>query len=131
MALFGRKKEEVKEEKKETKAPAASTSAKKGDKASVLRENEALSILNGPRITEKAAIAAEGGAYVFEVRSDATADMVADAVKLVYNVTPRKVNMVRIRPRKFVSRARGTRGQKSGYKKAYVHVKKGERIEIV
>lgn len=88
-------------------------------------------VLKKPRVTEKATWAMGAGVYVFEVPQDVNKGQVAESVRKLYNVTPRKVNMVAMRPRKFVSRMRGRRGQKRGFKKAYVYLKKGERIDLV
>ncbi|MFQ5661734.1 MAG: 50S ribosomal protein L23 [Candidatus Paceibacteria bacterium] len=89
------------------------------------------SILIKPRITEKATMTAESGVYVFEVNPDATKKQIGDAVKKYYNVTPVKVNTAVIPSKKVSSRLRGHFGIKKGGKKAYVHLKKGDKIEIV
>lgn len=89
-----------------------------------------LHILLAPRITEKAAYLAESGCYSFNVAPSATKDAVARAVKEVYNVTPRKVTFAAI-VRKAV-RTRGTNriGKSTGGKKAYVFLKKGDKIDL-
>lgn len=89
------------------------------------------SILIKPRITEKATMTAESGVYVFEVSPNATKKQIGDAVKKYYNVTPVKVNTAVIPSKKVSSRLRGHYGVKKGGKKAYVHLKKGDKIEIV
>lgn len=87
-------------------------------------------ILLSPRITEKGAYLAQLGAYVFNVRHDATKSAVASAVREVYKVTPRKVTLVAI-PRKVVmTRGTNRKGKTAGGKKAYVFLKKGEKIEL-
>ena len=83
-----------------------------------------------PRVTEKATVVAERvGVYVFEVEKTATKKEIATAIKNLYQVSPVKVNIVRI-PRKQVF-VRGKKGFKAGGKKAYVYLKKGEKIEVV
>jgi len=52
------------------------------------------SILIGPRITEKAAIASENGVYVFNVATDATKNEIKKEIKRIYKVDPVKVNVV-------------------------------------
>ena len=136
MGLFGRKKEETTEETKEVTASAPKKVAKKAAKTTAKKDGAASTlnfdaVLLEPRITEKAAILSDNQVYVFNVPQDATKDEVVEAVKEVYNVTPRKVAMVRMRPQAYLSRARGRRGQRKGYKKAYVYTKKGETIEIL
>lgn len=87
-----------------------------------------------PRITEKASITPEvSNAFVFEVSPDANVYQVKAAITEIYKVKPVKVNIAKI-PLKEVSRRRskGTKvGHKGGGKKAYVYLKKGDRIEFV
>lgn len=130
MALFGRKKEEGADEKKEKKTSKATKSSDKKDGASE-SARDYTGVLLSPRITEKAAIAAESGAYVFNIPMHATKDDVAKAVEHVYNVTPKKISIVRMKQQNYVSRTRGRIGKYKGFKKAYVHVKKGDRIEVL
>jgi large subunit ribosomal protein L23 len=88
------------------------------------------SILLAPHITEKGAVVATtDNAYTFVIHQDATKELVAKAIKNIYNVTPRKITIART-PRKAVV-VRGKRGMQSGKKKAYVFLKKGEKIEFV
>jgi large subunit ribosomal protein L23 len=80
-----------------------------------------------PRITEKASFLAGSNVYAFEISKDATKNQVSEAVKVFYNVTPIKVNIVK-NPAKKVF-LRGKKGVKSGVKKAYVYLKAGDKIE--
>ncbi len=83
-----------------------------------------------PLITEKAAVsAALRHAYVFEVRKNATKKSIAASIKELYKVTPEKVHMLAI-PKKRVFR-RGQKGMVGGGKKAYVYLKKGDKIEVI
>jgi large subunit ribosomal protein L23 len=88
-------------------------------------------ILLSPRVTEKGAYLAQDGVYVFMVAGNANKKEIADAVRETFKVTPRKVTIVPV-PRKSVQ-TRGTNrwGKTAGAKKAYVHLKKGDTIEIV
>ena len=84
-----------------------------------------------PHVTEKSAARAEHPthpAYTFVVAADATKGDVIAAMKNLYKVTPKKVAMVTI-PSKQVF-ARGKVGTKSGYKKATVYLKAGEKITL-
>lgn len=91
---------------------------------------KAKNVLVRPRITEKAAIGADKhNVYVFEVTPNATKPSVAASVKAQYKVTPVKVNIA-MRPAKSVF-VRGKRGTKSSLKKAYVYLKKGDKIELI
>lgn len=87
-------------------------------------------VLLRPRITEKAAIAADKNrVYIFEVTSDATKKSIAASVRGAYGVTPKKVRVATIPPKNVF--VRGKRGVKSGGKKAYVYLKKGDKIELM
>lgn len=89
------------------------------------------SVLKQPRITEKATIKAENGVYVFEVNVNATKKEIGSAVMHYYKVVPVKVNIVKIPAKKIFSRAKGKKGVKAGGKKAYVYLKKGDKIEVI
>ena len=85
--------------------------------------------LKRPHITEKAAAASEKGVYVFEVGVRANKNEIAAAVRALYKVTPVKVRTVTI-PAKRIT-MKGRPGISGGSKKAYVYLKKGEKIELV
>jgi large subunit ribosomal protein L23 len=84
-----------------------------------------------PRITEKAALVGERNVYAFEIHKDATKYDVRDAVIELFKVTPERVRIVNKKPRTFLSRGRGRRVTKPGLKKAYVYLKKDDRIDLV
>lgn len=84
-------------------------------------------VLLRPRITEKANTAVEKEVYAFEISDKANKKEVGEAIKAFYRVTPIKINIVR-NPAKAVF-VRGKKGTKSGVKKAYVYLKKGDKIE--
>jgi large subunit ribosomal protein L23 len=86
-------------------------------------------ILIKPHITEKATMSAESSVYVFEINPKATSKDVAKAFIEKYKITPIRINTVTIPAKNVV--VRGKRGKKSGYKKAYVYLKKGEKIENI
>ncbi|MDP2641698.1 MAG: 50S ribosomal protein L23 [bacterium] len=87
-------------------------------------------VLLRPRITEKAALGADkSNVYVFEVTKDSTKKSISASVRDAYGVTPEKVRVAKI-PAKAVF-VRGKRGVKSGGKKAYVYLKKGDKIELI
>jgi len=121
MALFSRTK---KTEETPVTAPAVAAPAPapvKGDYAFVLRS---------PRITEKASRAMETNVYVFDVAPDANKKQIMSAVQSVYQVKPRKVSIVNAKPKATRNMRTGKKGQKPGFKKAYVFLKKGETITI-
>jgi large subunit ribosomal protein L23 len=118
MALFGskKKKDEVKPE-----AAATVTTATRSDLSHVLRH---------ARITEKATMHSADGVYVFDVAGSATKRDIMAAVKKLYSVTPRKVRVASV-PTKYKRNMRtGRVGTKTGGKKAYIYLKKGETINF-
>ena len=84
-------------------------------------------ILIRPHITEKATLSAEGSVYVFQIDPRSTKAEVRKAFTEKYKISPIRVSTTTI-PAKNVF-VRGKAGKKSGYKKAYVYLKKGEKIE--
>jgi large subunit ribosomal protein L23 len=100
----------------------------KEKKAKKVVEVKEKSVLRGLRMTEKAALQADSkNVYCFNIEKTGTKKTVAEAIKLAYKVTPIKINVVTI-PSKQVF-VRGKKGVKAGGKKAYVFLKKGDKIE--
>lgn len=140
--LFGRGEDEgneVTQQKNEQKKAAGKRThgtEDKGMKPGVARIDESsqggeqyASVILKPHITEKAASITSESAYTFVVAPTANKQEVKKAVREIYNIEPVRVNIVNI-PSKRVTQ-RGRRGVKSGYKKAIVYLKKGDRIEFV
>ena len=50
------------------------------------------------------------------------------AIKKMYKVTPVKINIMNVKQRAVV--VRGKRGKQAGGRKAYVTLKKGDKIEL-
>ena len=86
-------------------------------------------VLVGPRITEKAAIASDSSVYVFNVATDATKNEIKKEIKRIYKVDPVKVNVVNVKGKKTFTR--GRRGSRSDTRKAYVYLKAGDSISII
>jgi large subunit ribosomal protein L23 len=87
-------------------------------------------ILISPRITEKGAYLAEMGAYAFNVAKAASKKQVAEAIQEIYKVAPRKVTLLRIPRKAVMTRGTNRTGMTAGGKKAYVFLKKGDKIEL-
>lgn len=125
MAIFGDKKEEKK------KAPAKKAAVKDTQKVSKKTDTGASgAVLLRPRITEKAAHLSAHNVYTFDVTQRATSGDVAKAIEAVYRVKPKKVNVVKNQGKKVNLRTRRGHGTRAGIKKAYVYLKKGDRIEF-
>ena len=84
-------------------------------------------ILVRPRITEKASLLKEKNIYVFEIKDSASKKDVALVIKSFYGIKPVSIKIVR-NPSKDII-VRGKRGKTKSVKKAYVHLKKGDKIE--
>lgn len=129
MALFGRKKNTEKKTEKAVKSIETKDSVSK--KTTI--DLDVTKILKNPRVSEKAAVVAESAnAYIFDVYNDATKSQIKLAIEKVYKVIPLKVNISQVMSKKV--RVRGTNrktGVKSGGKKAFVYLKKGEKIEFI
>ena len=83
-----------------------------------------------PRITEKSTWHSAQGVYVFDIDLSANKNQVAQAMRAIYKVTPRKVHIVTVKSKAKRSARTGKLGVKSGGKKAYVYLKRGETINL-
>ncbi|MEY2664298.1 MAG: ribosomal subunit protein large subunit ribosomal protein [Candidatus Parcubacteria bacterium] len=120
MAIFGKK-----TEKKVSVKKAKTAVAVVGSVAGTVSTDMILR----PHITEKAGLQNEGNnIYTFQVTKTASKHAIAKAITALYKVVPVKVNIVNL-PAKRVF-VRGHRGTQSAIKKAYVFLKKGDKIEI-
>jgi len=121
MGLFGTK-----------KAAPAEAAAPKKEKAPMSTKAliDVASVLVKPRITEKAATLLERDIYTFEITKGASKYDVRDAVKSLYKVTPVSIRIVNKKPRHYMSKARGRDMMEPGLRKAYVYLKKGDRIDL-
>ncbi len=82
-----------------------------------------------PRITEKTGQLSQKGIYTFEVLKNADCGRIAAAIKTAYKVSPVKINIVPIKSKAMF--ARGKSGRTVSGKKAYVYLKKGDKIEFI
>lgn len=85
-------------------------------------------LVQKPLVTEKATDLNAAGKYVFMVKPSATKPEVKKAVQSLYRVGVKEVHIVTIhgKPKRF----RGLRKVTSGYKKAIVTLKPGEKIDL-
>jgi large subunit ribosomal protein L23 len=87
------------------------------------------SIVKRPMITEKSMALAAMSKYVFEVDIKANKIEIADAVKQIFKVEVAQVNTLRVKG-KTRRMGRMPEGKTADWKKAYVTLKPGNRIEI-
>jgi len=81
-----------------------------------------------PIITEKATMASEAGAVVFQVARDATKPQIKEAVEAVFGVKVKAVNTAITKGKQ--KRFRGQLGVRSDVKKAYVTLEEGNTIDV-
>ena len=87
------------------------------------------SIVKRPLITEKGMTIAAMGKYAFEVDINSNKIEIADAVKKIFSVDVVKVNTLRVKG-KSKRMGRYPEGKTPDWKKAYVTLKPGQRIDI-
>ncbi len=125
MAFFSRTKETV---EAEVGATAVKVGVPTGARST---DRNIAAVLVKPLVTEKAVMQHDNKVYTFIVAKSATKFSVHDAISALYKVTPVKVNIVNKLPRTQMSRSKGRPVSQSGYKKAYVYLKKGDSITLV
>ncbi|MDP1629251.1 MAG: 50S ribosomal protein L23 [bacterium] len=129
--IFKKKKIERKPKREEPKKTPVKKAAKiiEEIKPAAKEKKIVAGILRNPCITEKASFLGGLNQYVFKVYSSANKNQIKKAVESFYAVNVKKVRVINVpaRPR----RLGRTLGTKSGYKKAIVVLKKGEKIEIM
>jgi len=125
---------EVSGNKKNAKTPSKERKMKKNspkNKELVVPEDKAAlinGILKKPMISEAVMIAQEIGKYTFQVSSEATKKEIALAIEALYKVGVIKVNIVNYKAQKKLFR--GRKGNRKGYKKAIITLKKGDKIKL-
>jgi large subunit ribosomal protein L23 len=81
-----------------------------------------------PILSEKSTDLGEQSKYVFRVSIQANKHQVSKAIQEIFNVTPDKVNVMRIRGKR--KRVRHQYGITPAWKKAIVTLKEGDKIEL-
>ena len=85
-------------------------------------------LIKKPVITEKATMASENGAVVFQVAMDATKPMIKEAIEAIFSVKVKAVNTTITKGKK--KKFRGRLGERSDRKKAYVTLEEGNTIDV-
>ena len=85
-------------------------------------------VIRKPIITEKATLASEANAVVFQVAMDATKPMIKEAVEAVFGVKVKAVNTTITKGK--VKRFKGRPGVRSDKKKAYVTLEEGNTTDV-
>ncbi len=89
---------------------------------------ELYDVIRRPVITEKATMASEHGAVVFEVARSASKPLIKEAVESLFGVKVKAVNTVVAKGK--VKRFRGRPGKRDDVKKAYVTLVEGNTIDV-
>ncbi|ALI55424.1 MULTISPECIES: 50S ribosomal protein L23 [Celeribacter] len=89
---------------------------------------ELYDVIRKPIITEKATMASEHGAVVFEVAIDANKPQIKEAVETLFGVKVKAVNTAITKGK--TKRFRGTAGKRKDVKKAYVTLEDGNSIDV-
>lgn len=85
-------------------------------------------VIRKPVITEKATMASEAGAVVFEVAMDSTKPQIKEAVEALFGVRVKAVNTTITKGK--TKRFRGRPGTRKDVKKAYVMLEEGNTIDV-
>ncbi len=125
MAILSKTKKAV---KKEVAPKAVATSAvATTNTANTVPKQELFTMT--PRITEKANFHAESlNSYTFVVKGNSNKKSIAHAIKTTFKVTPLKIRIVNTADKRVSNRGRIS--LRSGFKKAYITLKKGDKIEV-
>jgi len=89
---------------------------------------ELYDVIRKPIVTEKATMASEANAVVFEVAISANKPMIKEAVEGLFGVKVKAVNTTITKGK--VKMFRGRKGKRKDVKKAYVTLEEGNTIDI-
>ena len=85
-------------------------------------------VIRKPIVTEKATMASENNAVVFEVAIDANKPQIKEAVESLFGVKVKAVNTSITKGK--AKRFRGQLGRRKDVKKAYVTLEEGNTIDV-
>lgn len=86
-------------------------------------------VVRRPLITEKATMASEANAVVFEVAMSATKPAIRDAIEALFDVKVKSVNTLIQKGKRKVFRGRP--GRRNNFKKAVVTLEEGHMIDVM
>jgi large subunit ribosomal protein L23 len=91
-------------------------------------KTEHYDVIRKPIITEKATLASEANAVVFEVAISANKPQIKEAVEGLFGVKVKAVNTTITKGK--VKMFRGKKGKRKDVKKAYVTLEEGNTIDV-
>ena len=89
---------------------------------------ELYDVIRKPVVTEKATMASESGAVVFEVAIESNKPQIKEAVESLFGVKVKSVNTTITKGK--TKRFRGSPGRRKDVKKAYVTLEDGNTIDV-
>ena len=89
---------------------------------------ELYDVIRKPIVTEKATMASESGAVVFEVAIESNKPQIKEAVESLFCVKVKAVNTTITKGK--TKRFRGSPGRRKDVKKAYVTLEDGNTIDV-
>jgi len=96
--------------------------------STIVNEERLMKIILAPRVSEKSSFIGQFGQYVFSVIADANKSEVKRAIELLFKVKVDSVNIAN--PKSKTKRTARGEGRRKAYKKAYVTLVSGERINL-
>ena len=94
----------------------------------MIAKAEYYDVIRKPVITEKATLASENGAVVFEVARESNKPQIKEAVEALFGVKVKAINTVITKGKS--KRFRGIKGTRKDVKKAYVTLEEGNSIDV-
>ena len=94
----------------------------------MISKPEYYDIIRRPIVTEKATMASESGAVVFEVAMDSNKPIIKEAVEALFNVKVKAVNTTISNGK--IKRFKWQLGKRKNTKKAYVMLEDGNTIDV-
>ena len=91
-------------------------------------KTEYYDVIRKPIVTEKATMASEAGAVVFEVSMDSNKPLIKEAVEALFNVKVKAVNTTVVKGK--TKSFKGQLGKRKNIKKAYVMLEEGNTIDV-
>ncbi len=88
-------------------------------------------VIRKPLVTEKSMAGKEKNVYTFIVQTDANKAEVKGAVEKIYNVKVEEVRTVLVKGKLKRMKNMLLQGQRKDWKKAYVTLKEGQRLDII
>ncbi len=118
------------QKKAKSKKPAVAKKAKSKKNFTTPKNKAALinNVLVKPKISEAALSGQDKGRYVFIVAKSANKSAVKEAVAQMYGVAVKKVNLINYKPK--ARGFRGFKGTNQGYKKAFVTLVEGQKLDF-